>query len=94
MSNARISHSIRITLTKRVVGLMSEQLKIMVKKNIHIYLNMLAMKYVDFNNVSVSDSGYYNNRFKRKASEALHIKQYKPTLNTQLKELMLSKCLN
>ena len=40
-------------------------------------------KHIDLNNIKVIDSGYHNNRFKRKISEALYIKQYKPTLNTQ-----------
>ena len=51
------------------------------------------MKHIDFDNIGISDSGYYNNRFKRKVSEALYIKQYKPTLNTQL-ELIPLKCFN
>ena len=33
-------------------------------------------------NIKVIDSGYHNNRFTRKTSEALYIKQYTPTLNT------------
>ena len=37
---------------------------------------------VDLDNIKVIDSGYHNNRFKRKISEALYILQYKPTLNT------------
>lgn len=40
-------------------------------------------KYVDLDNIETIDSGYYNNRFKRKISEALYIKQYKLSLNTQ-----------
>ena len=40
-------------------------------------------KHIDLDNIKVIDSGYHNNRFKRKISEALYIKQYKPTLNTQ-----------
>ena len=40
-------------------------------------------KHVHLDNIKVIDSGYHNNRFKRKISEALYIKQYKPTLNTQ-----------
>ena len=46
-------------------------------------------KHVDLDNIKVIDSGYHNNRFKRKISEALYIKQYKPTLNTQEQSIQL-----
>ena len=39
-------------------------------------------KDVDLDNIKVIDSGYHNNRFKRKISEALYILQYNTTLNT------------
>ena len=39
-------------------------------------------KHNDIDNIKFIDSGYHNGRFKRKISEALYIKQYKPTLNT------------
>ena len=44
-------------------------------------------KHVDLDNLKVIDSGHHNNRFKRKISEALYIKPYKPTLNTQLQSI-------
>ena len=40
-------------------------------------------KHVDLDNIEAIDSGYHNNRLKRKISETLYIKQYKPTLNTR-----------
>ena len=40
-------------------------------------------KTVDLKVLKIIGSSYHNNRFKRKISEALHIKQYKPSLNTQ-----------
>ena len=62
-----------------------------VKINIHIYVNMLEMKTIniDLDNIKVIDSGYHNNRFKRKIFEALYIKQYKPMLNTQEQSISL-----
>ena len=46
-------------------------------------------KHVDLDNIKVIDSGYHNNRLKRKISEALYIKQYKPTLNTREQSMQL-----
>ena len=46
-------------------------------------------KHIDLDNRKVIYSGYHNNRFKRKISEALYIKQYKPTLNTQEQSIPL-----
>ena len=40
-------------------------------------------KNVDLDNIKVIDSGYHNNRFKRKISETLYIKQYKPTKHSR-----------
>ena len=78
---------------KLVVELLRGQLTIVVKINIHIYLNMLAMKtintLIETDNRKVIDSGYHSNRFKRKISEALYIKQYKPMLNTQEQSIPL-----
>ena len=58
-----------------------------------LYLSMLDCnenhKHVNLDNIKVTDSGYHNNRFKRKMSEALYIKQYKPTLNTQEQSIPL-----
>ena len=39
-------------------------------------------KHVDLDNIKIIDSGYHNNRFKRKISEALFIKQYKLTFKS------------
>ena len=78
---------------KLVVELLREQLTIVVKINIHIYLNMLAMKImntlIEIDSRKVIDSGYHSNRFKRKISETLYIKHYKPMLNTQEQPLPL-----
>ena len=46
-------------------------------------------KHIDLDNIKVIDSGYHNNRFKRKIFEALYIKQYKPMLNTQEQSIPL-----
>ena len=46
-------------------------------------------KDIDLDNTKVIDSVYRNNRFKRKISEALYIKQYKPTLSTQEQSIPL-----
>ena len=40
-------------------------------------------KTVDLKDFKIIDSSYHNNSFKTKISEALYIKQYKPSLNTQ-----------
>ena len=62
-------------------------------KDNHSYLFKHAYnenhKHVDLDNIKVIDSDYHNNRFKRKISEALCIKQYKPTLNTQEQSIQL-----
>ena len=36
-------------------------------------------KTVDLKDFKITDSSYHNNKFKRKISEALYIKQYKPS---------------
>ena len=46
-------------------------------------------KTVDLKDFKIIDSSYYNNRLKRKVSEALYIKQYKPALNIQEKSVQL-----
>ena len=40
-------------------------------------------KTVDLKDFKIIYSSYHNDRFKRKISEALYIKQYKPSLNKQ-----------
>ena len=40
-------------------------------------------KTVDLKDLKIIDSNYHNNKFKQKISEALYIKKYKPSLNTQ-----------
>ena len=40
-------------------------------------------KTVDLKDLKIVDSSYHKNRFSRKISEALYIKQSKPSLNTQ-----------
>ena len=46
-------------------------------------------KHIHLDIIKVIDSGYHKNRFRRKISEALYIKQYKPTLNTQEQSILL-----
>ena len=46
-------------------------------------------KTVDLKDFKIIDSSYHNNRFKTKISEALYIKQYKPSLNTQEQSVQL-----
>ena len=46
-------------------------------------------KIVDLKDFKIIDSSYHNNRFKRKISEALYIKEYKPSLNTQEQSVQL-----
>ena len=46
-------------------------------------------KTVDLKDFKIIDSSYHSNRFKRKISEALYIKQYKPCLNTQEQSVQL-----
>ena len=46
-------------------------------------------KHIDLDNIKVIYSGYYNSRFKRKISEALYIKQFKPMLNIQEQSIPL-----
>ena len=46
-------------------------------------------KHIHLDIIKVIDFGYHNNRFKRKISEVLYIKQYKPTLNTQEQSILL-----
>ena len=62
-------------------------------KNKHSHLFKHACnenhKRVDLGNIKVIDSGYHNNRLKRKISDALYIKQYKPTLSTQEQSIPL-----
>ena len=38
---------------------------------------------VDLNNLKVIDENYHGNKYKRKISEALYMKQYRPLLNAQ-----------
>ena len=38
---------------------------------------------VDLSNLKIIDSSFHGNKFKRKISEALYIKQYRPSLNSQ-----------
>ena len=46
-------------------------------------------KHLDLDNIKVIDSGYQNNKFKRKISEALFTKQFKTMLNTQEQSIQL-----
>ena len=46
-------------------------------------------KTEDLKDFKIIDSSYHNNRFKRKISEALYIKQYKSSLNTQEQSVQL-----
>ena len=46
-------------------------------------------KTADLKDFKIIDFGYHNNSFKRKISEALYIKQYKPPLNTEEQSVQL-----
>ena len=60
-------------------------------KQLHLLRHALNNnhKTVDLKDFKIIDSSYHNNRFKRKISEALYIKQYKPSLNTQEQSVQL-----
>ena len=68
MSNAQISHAIKITSVKLVAELLRGQLTTVVEINVYIYLNMLDCnenhKHVDLDNIKVIDSGNHENRLK------------------------------
>ena len=82
MLNTQISHAIKITSLKIIERAAGHS-----GKDKHSHLFKYACnenhKDVDLEDIRAIDSGYHNNRFKRKISEALYIKQYKSTLNTQ-----------
>ena len=40
-------------------------------------------RHVDLGNMKIIDSSFHNNKLKRKIPEALYIKQYRPSLNSQ-----------
>ena len=44
---------------------------------------------VDLKDFKIIGSSYHNNRFKKKVSEALYIKQFKSSLNTQEQSVQL-----
>ena len=50
-------------------------------------------RHVDLGNMKIIDSSFHNNKLKRKISEALYIKQYRPSLNSQEQSVEL-KLLN
>ena len=52
-------------------------------KHSHLFKHACNENYnhVDLDNRKVIDSGYHNNKFKRKIWEVVYIKQYKPSLN-------------
>ena len=46
-------------------------------------------KTIDLKNFKITDSSYHNNRLKTKISDALYIKQYKSSLNTEEQSVQL-----
>ena len=46
-------------------------------------------RHVDLGNMKIIDSSFHNNKLKWKIYEALYIKQYRPSLNSQSVELKL-----
>ena len=60
-------------------------------KHLHLLRHALnnSHKTADLKDFKIIDFGYHNNRFKRKISEALYIKQYKPPLNTEEQSVQL-----
>ena len=54
-------------------------------KKSHLLKHALTQNYrdVDLGNMKIIDSSFHNNMLKRKISEALYIKQYRPSLNSQ-----------
>ena len=84
ISNAQISHAIKIAQEtgRRIIERTADHNG--KDKHSHLFKNAYNEnhKHVDLDNIKVIDSGYHNNRFTRKLSEALYIKQYTPTLNT------------
>ena len=54
-------------------------------KQSHLLKHALTQnqRHLDLGNMKIIDSSFHNNKFKRKISEALYIKQYRPSLNSQ-----------
>ena len=61
-------------------------------KQSHLFRHALNNnhKTVDLKDFKIIYSSYHNNRFKMKISEALYIKQYKPSFNTQEQSVQLN----
>ena len=60
-----------------------------VKSHVAIHSVICNHQNVTFEDFDILRSGYNNNAFKRKLSEALYIKEYKPSLNIQDKSVPL-----
>ena len=54
-------------------------------KQSHLLKHALTQnhRHVHLSNMKIIDSSFHNNKLKRKISEALYIKQYRPSLNSQ-----------
>ena len=46
-------------------------------------LFLVFLYFYDLSNIKTIDLGFHGNKVKRKISEALYIKQYRPSLNSQ-----------
>ena len=64
-------------------------------KKSHVFQHAVKSKHpnVDIHDFSILNKGFRNNTFKRRVSEALFIKELKPSLNAQVKSVPL-KLLN
>ena len=49
-------------------------------------------RHVDLGNMKIIESSFHNNYLKRKISEVFHIKQYRPSLNSQEQSVELKLC--
>ena len=55
------------------------------EKKLHLLKHSLRLNYrhVDLSNMKIIDSSFHNNKLKKKIFEALYIKQYQVSLNSQ-----------
>ena len=62
----------------------------------HILKHALTQnhRHVDVGNMKIIGFSFHNNKLKRKSSEALYIKQYRPSLNSQEQSVELKLLIN
>ena len=58
-------------------------------KQSHLLKYALTRNHLNFDlsNMKITDSSFHNNKLNRNISEALYIKQYRPSLNSQEQSL-------